>query len=343
MRYLSFFIIICFAFFWAAGCSNSLLSNLSFIKDGYQFGDLYRLSHLPQFKQPLPDCSNPPSPAKATAKKLNVYLVGDSFTDDFRMSGKDIVGENYYRVHWNSLLHIHLDTTAINVAILETVERHFRENFRSPSLRQLVQDTAQFEITPQSNGTIMQKIDRLFNAELTEERLKLILSNAPLIRWAQERKASFEFNFFERIDPAVAISKDKKHLAYHLDTDSSLINSAFQYITDSEIDSLVNNTNSIQENLIKMGFKHVVLSIIPNKATIVMPDYGKYNHLIERLYSHPKLRVPFVDVLSEFQELGENAYLLGDSHWNCTGQSIWLSKTNARINAEISRAPNLIN
>lgn len=343
MKYLSYAVLFFFIFFWAAGCSNTLLSNLSFIKDGYQFGDLYRLSHLPQFKQPLPDCSNPTPPQKVTAKKLNIYLVGDSFTDDFRVSGKDIVGDNYYRVHWNSLLHINLDSSAVNVVILETVERHFRENFRTATLRQLVPDTAQFEVTSQSSGNTMQQLDRLFNAELTEERLKLILSNSPVVRWAQECKASFDFNVFNRLDPAVAISKDKKHLAYHLDTDSTLINSSFQAIRNSEIDTLVNFTNSIQENLLKIGFDHVVLSIIPNKATIVMPDYGKYNHLIERIYAHPKLRVPFVDVLDDFQQLGENAYLLGDSHWNCSAQNLWLSKTNARVNSEISRASVALN
>lgn len=343
MKYLNYLILFFFIFFWTAGCSNTLLSSLSFIKDGYQFGDLYRLSHLPQFKQPLPECSNPSSPQKSISKKLNIYLVGDSFTDDFRVSKKDIVGDNYYRVHWNSLLHITLDTSAINVVILETVERHFRENFRTADLHQLIPDTTHFEVLPQNSGTAMQKIDRLFNADLTEERLKLILSNSPVVRWAQECKARFDYNFFNRLDPAVAISNDKKHLAYHLDTDSTLINSSFQAIRDSEIDTLINNANSIQENLLKMGFNHVVLSIIPNKATIVMPDYGKYNHLIERIYEHPKLRVPFVDVLRDFQQLGKEAYLLGDSHWNCPAQGIWLSKTNSRVNSEISRESNLAN
>lgn len=338
MKYLNYIILLFFSIFWMLGCSTTLLRCFTFINDDYQFGDLYRLSHLSQFKQPLPNCSNPVPPTKAISKKLNIYLIGDSFTDDFRVSGKDLIGDNYYRVHWNGLLHIKLDTSASNVVILETVERHFRENFRTASLRQLIPDTAQFEINQQNAGTTMQKIDRLFNAEYTEERLKQMLSNFPIVRWAQECKANFEFNFFNRLDPAIAISKDGKHLAYHLDTDSTLINSSFQYIRDSEIDSLVDNANTIHDNLLKIGFDRVILSIIPNKATIVMPDYGKYNNLIERTYSHPKLRVPFVDVLADFQQLGKESYLVSDSHWNCPAQGLWLSKINARVNSEIPQA-----
>lgn len=338
MKYLNYIVLLFFILFWAIGCSTTLLSSIPFIKDDYQFGDLYRLSHLAQFKQPLPVCSNPTPPAKTTSKKLTIYLVGDSFTEETRVSAKDLVGDNYYRVYWNNLLHVKLDTSAINVVVLETVERHFRENFRTKQLRQIIPDTAQFEVVSQKSGNAMQKIDRLFNAEHTEERLKLIVSNSPQVRWLQEKKASFEYFFFDRLDPAVAVSRDKNHIAYHLDTDSTLINSSFQFIRNSEIDSLVNNTNTIQENLKKLGFAHVIVAIIPNKATIVMPDYGQYNHLIERIYSHPKLQVPFVDVLADFQRIGSDSYLLGDSHWNCAGQSLWLSKINARINSEIIQA-----
>lgn len=338
MKYLNYLVLLFFIFFWAIGCSNTLLSSLPFIKDDYQFGDLYRLAHLPQFKQSLPVCSNPVPQVKATSKKLNIYLVGDSFTEETRVSEKDLIGDNYYRVHWNNLLHINLDTSAINVIVLETVERHFRENFQTKQLRQIIPDTAQFEVLSQNSGNAMQKIDRLFNAEHTEERLNLVVSNSPQIRWLQEKKASFEYFFFDRLDPAVAVSKDKKHIAYHLDTDSTLINSSFQFIRNTEIDSLVTNTNTIQENLKKLGFDHVILAIIPNKATIVMPNYGQYNHLIERIYSHPKLQVPFVDVLTDFQRMGSNSYLLGDSHWNCTAQSLWLTKINARVNSEITQA-----
>lgn len=320
-----FFLII----FWISGCYPEIVSRLSFVPDDYRYGDLYRLSHLPQFKEQPPLCRKPIPPRKSREKKVNLYIIGDSFTEEKRVNLQDFGVDQYVYVHWDNEMHVKLDTAATNIVILQTVERHFREHFADGTLMQLIPDSESY--ISQRKPKIMAQIDRLFDGEKTDDWLKLLSINYEPILWLREMKASFEFDFFKRTAPTVTVSDDGEHIVYFLDTDSTQLNSSFIPIDRSAIDSLVEHVNRKGHVLKKMGFDKVFLSIIPNKATIVMPYYGRYNHLIERVYSHPSLAVPAIDLLNEYRKMGPSSYLKGDSHWSCQGQQLWLSKVHALL------------
>ena len=51
-----------------------------------------------------------------------------------------------------------------------------------------------------------------------------------------------------------------------------------------------------------------------------------YGHLIERVEQSLKLRVKTIDVYAPYRTSKTVPYLLGDTHWNCTGRAIWLDQ-----------------
>jgi hypothetical protein len=125
---------------------------------------------------------------------------------------------------------------------------------------------------------------------------------------------------------------DDRDIVYYMDTDTPNITSAFTPVRATEVDSMITNLNASRDFADSLGFNNVILSIIPNKVSVLSPDYGQYNHVIEKIYNHPGLGIPYIDVLADFRRMGRSAYLKGDSHWTCEGQTLWLNKINALIN-----------
>ena len=313
-----------------AGCSNEILFTLyktEIIPDDYRYGDLYRLSNLVEFKDPGKKC--PSLPIEQTTRKIALYLIGDSFTEKQRIDSSDFAVTHYQWAHWGENLHLKLDTSFTNIILLESVERNVRPHFGTP-IANIIPDTATF-ISHPADGRFMHQLDRLFASDGVEDRLNTILFQFdPMLKF-REIKSRINQRFFDRTDPKVTLSGDGSTLAYYEDTDSTLINSSYNYVADTEIDSLVTVINFDKDFLKDLGFDEVWFSIIPNKATILMPNYGVYNHILDRIYRHPELKVPSIGVLENFRQMQQSAYRKGDSHWSCSGQRIWLEKVNRHI------------
>ena len=75
----------------------------------------------------------------------------------------------------------------------------------------------------------------------------------------------------------------------------------------------------------------MILSIIPNKTSILGKDLGNYNNLLARIENNSKLEMPLISVYKEFEKGGSKFYDLGDSHWNCKGAQIWINKVNDKL------------
>ena len=341
MRYLRYFFLFLFSVIWLVGCNREamqLLGQWQVLPDEYLYGDLYRLSNLPTFKDLRAPCGTytPPQVPPGT-KKIHLYIIGDSFTEAQRVGASDFPVERYEYVHWSDYLHLKLDTSAYNIVLLESVERHFRQHLGQP-ITVLVPDTATFKVPPPADPRFMPMLDNAFSAQQTEDRLESLLFQYKPFLVLKEWKAAFTYAFFRRANDKVTVSEDGRDIVYYLDTDSTLINSSFNTLLDEEVDLMVENLRISVDSFQKMGFDRVLLSIIPNKTSVLMPTYGRYNGLIERVYQHPKLPLPYVDVLADFRQLGEQSYLRGDSHWTCPAQYLWLDKTNALILAEVKKA-----
>lgn len=222
---------------------------------------------------------------------------------------------------------------------MESVERHFREKFAKAPIQNLIADSTTF-IAKSASPPFMNQLDNAFRSKSTEGRLDELLFQNDFILALKQMKADFNYHVFNRVNKEVTRINDGKDIVYYMDTDTPETTSSFSKIRNSEIDSMVYHLNKTQEIAIKIGFDQVILSIIPNKVSVLSPTYDIYNQLISRIYSNTELNLRVIDVYSDFQKLGGNSYLKGDSHWTCEGQYLWLNKTNSIIQ-QIVEKPNL--
>lgn len=338
MRFLKYTVLILGCIVWAVGLNPTLLGlvgKYKLITDGYQYGDLYRMANLSAFKDPKHECPEYQPPAKVKSKKkVHLYIVGDSFTEAQRVGKQDFSVDNYTYVHWSDLLHAKLDTTETNILLLESVERHFRQHLATP-VSVILPDSATF-IQRITTSKFMHKLDDAFNGRYAQDRFEALLFQNEMFLKLKEWKADFTYNAFHRVNTSVALVDEDRSVVSYMDTDTPNITSSFSKIRKSEIDSLVMNLDQTRANALKMGFDFVALSIIPNKVSVLNPEYDTYNQLIERIYQHPKLSIPYIDVLTDFRQMGTASYLKGDSHWTCEAQNLWLDKTNKLINSMIT-------
>jgi hypothetical protein len=332
MKYLRYIFLALGAFAWMIGLSPYLSRKLSHT-DSYRFGDLYRLSNLSEFRDPAKSCVEYNPPAKKTSRKIHLYIIGDSFTEEQRIGKKDFLADSYTRVSWNDVLHFKPGTSEINILLIESVERHFREKFNAHPVHNITTEPANTESANQDHS-FMHALDGMFSSKATEGRLDEFLFQNNFILSLKEMKANFNNHVFGRVNKEVVPIKGGTELVYYMDTDedSTATTSSFAEIEDAEIDSLVENLNKSKKLAIELGFDKVLLSIIPNKVSVLEPEYGTYNNLIERVYNHPDLSVEYLDIYSLFRQMGAAAYLKGDSHWTCQGQYLWLNKVNNTIN-----------
>ena len=331
-------IIVAFSTIWYLGFTDyssvyPYLYRWGIIEDEYRYGDLFNLSHLPDFKEEMAKCESKPATSKQTSRPIHLYTLGDSFLEPQRVDSSDLIADQYHFMKWGGSMHFQLDTSAVNIVLIESVERHFREHFSVSPVHYFIADSADFVEKWERKGW-MAEIDNFFSSDRVGDQISLLLTGNSIGLKFKELKSSFNYHVFNRHESGVTISDDGRDIVYYLDTDTLNFpqRAGFSNITESKIDSLVNTLNQTKEALLRMGFDHFIFSIIPNKSTIVMPDYGIYNRLIERIESHQDLEVPYVSTIEEFRAMGKNAFLHSDSHWTCDGRLIWLKKANEALN-----------
>lgn len=337
LRLLRYLVLLVTLVIYAGGCSRSVLQffyQTGIAADDYQFGDLYRLSNLPQFKEAQKPCEAF-KPVRKPTTLTALYLIGDSFTEPERVGPSDFPVNYFLRTKWENPNRVQLDTTRRNVLVIETVERHFRDHFSQPvTSLAVVSDTNQKSTPP--SPTVGQRIRSVVGliqpSALVEERLETLLFGHAWALWWKEQKAAFNLNVFDRASPKIGLSRDRQHIFVGLDTDTTTgKTAAFTPLPTAELDALIDSLNVVYDRYRALGFDAVYLSIIPNKVTLLAPDLGLYNHLIERVEQHPRLRMPVIDVYAAYRKARQPLYAIGDSHWNCAGRAIWLEAVNDKL------------
>jgi hypothetical protein len=272
-------------------------------------------------------------------QNVNLYIIGDSFTEEQRVSKKDIIAANYTNIHWSKETDIQLDTTQKNILILETVERTFKEHFSQEvdnfNLGKINQENTERKSWKRR---LKEKIDRSIafifpKSESIEQRFEASLFSYDFFLKFRELKANLNNIFFDRIEKKVILSKDKNNIFFSEESSPTDSHSAFYPFNDKEKAVLVNNINNTQKKYLSEGFDEVYLSIIPNKVSILAQDLGNYNHLIERIQADSSLNTPIIDTYSEFIQNPSKYYLKSDSHWTCEGRDLWLKKVNKILTA----------
>lgn len=335
LRYL---VLLLTVTIYAGGCSRAALQffyRTGIAADDYRFGDLYRLSNLPQFKEVQKPCPSVQQTPTQPGQQVDFYLIGDSFSEPERIGPRDFPTHSFRRTKWENQNRVQLDKTKRNVLLIETVERHFRDHFSRPvTSLVVVPDTSRKPVVPTLTlgARIRAAVELIQPAAIVEERLETLLFGHPWALWWKEQKAAFTLAVFRRANPKVGLSRDRQHIFVGLDTDTTTgLTSAFTPLPNRELDQLVDSLNTVYDRYRAAGFDAVYLSIIPNKVTLLAPGLGRYNHLIERVQQHPHLRMPVVDVYSIYLKSREPLYAIGDSHWNCTGRALWLRVVNERL------------
>ena len=331
MRVVRYIVLVVTLILWGGGLSGSLLHWLyksGFIVDDYRFGDLYRLSALPQFKEDKPVCA--PSNLSSDTVSTHLYIIGDSFSEPERLTENDFRVSHFQRVAWDYQQRVQLDSTKRNVLLIESVERHVRDHFARPVNEFVVEaDTSRTPVVPQP---LRQRLSNEFHRSDVEERLESALFSRDWAFWFKEFKASLTLNWFNRESASVSLSKDHKNVFLHSDTDTTkTLNSSFGRLTDNEVTVLVDSINAVAERYNKLGFDAVYLSLIPNKVSILEPNRGEYNHLIERIQANPKLRVPTINTYEVYKASPLSPYLKSDTHWTCEGRALWLGLVRQKI------------
>jgi hypothetical protein len=326
MRY--FFLVI-FAFLWYLGFSKDLakwLFEKNIAKDDYRYGDLYRLSNLAQFRVPVDKCI---STTIDKVPNTSLILLGDSFTEKGRIDSSNFRAESFQRFFVADTSFTKIDKSKKNILIIETVERHFRERFAMPYKKLQLTDNQVIKSNISEKTYLEAAL--AYEVPYNTERHESLLFSSDFFLTFKEWKAWLNWKLFGRIDEKVVLSKDDKHILYYLDAQPSGITSSFDKISEEEINLLVQNVNETYNYYKNLGFDEVYLSIIPNKTSILVPDLGKYNHLIERIQQHSALEMPYLDVYTPISRSNELLYDLGDTHWNCKGKQIWIDEVNHKL------------
>ncbi len=328
------YIVLSIALFYLTISLSTVLSRWAFeneiFPDDYRYGDLYRLSNLPKFKEKINNCAL--EPKKNLPKiKIHLFIIGDSFTEPNRVNSKDFIAEKYTYIHWNNLNKIQLDTSLKNVLIMETVERGLNYHFKIKNKNVFEPKVINLENISLLNKFLAWYQNFENNLKNMEERLGLTLFSYDIFLYFKELKALFNHHVFEKKHKNYILSNNKDHIFYYEEADSSSIYSSFHPITDTEIDNFVNQINSYAMDFKKIGFNEVFLAIIPNKVSFINPDLGKYNNALIRVQNHNKLYIKHLNVYNDFLKEKEKVYYRTDTHWNCYGKTIWVNKVNNMI------------
>ena len=324
----SWFFITFFSIIWMAGCSTSLqkkLGDLNLIKDDYRFGDLYRMCHLGVFKDLKIKCQN----KQTKSLDKNLIIIGDSFLQD--ETKESFITDSLHFSHWTNKTEVFNSFEHKPILLIECIERHVRTRLSEKIKQEEGIVTSLRQIKPEW---------LLPSVEKTEIKLEQILFPTEFILKFRELKAKFNQKVFGRIENEVVLSNDGSQLLFSEETDSTLSTSSFCKIENHEIINIQANLEKEALKFKKMGFERIIIGIIPNKTSIVAPDYGQYNHLAQRVENYSPTNFEFINIYEDFSKIPLQVYRKGDTHWNCYGKSIWLNKLNKMLSNDTKKTTN---
>jgi hypothetical protein len=354
-------ILFTFFFIWIQSFSLEmffLMKKKGVFPDDYRYGDLYGLSFLKKFKGNLAiQNRHKYLENQKTKSKVNLYILGDSFTIEERINKSDFNVNQLHQTHWLNSEKIKLDSSKRNVLVIETIERYAKERF--------TKDVRNIEII-QKNEVILkpspirkfplignlfiyfttnfskeyQYVKIVFNSVKNykfptstdiEKRLEITLFNYDFILPFREMKATINYTFFDRIEKQIILSKNHEHQFIYQEADSTNIYSSFYPLTHFEIDTMIFYANKTKQYYLDKGFKEVYLSIIPNRVSLLAPELGHYNHLVERVQNKPNLGMPILDIFHIYQQNPRKYFSKSDTHWSEEGRAEWLKMVNLAL------------
>jgi hypothetical protein len=306
-----------FVFLLAIGSSPALMEKFEAHFPTPTYGDLYMLSNMPGYrikndKKVKPIITHNDSEATLT-------IIGDSYTQHFDSSYFNV--NDYRFIHWNNIPATvpAIDKNKKNILIIESAERFIRWRFTKNKL-----------VSIRSKNSVPNAESEPINL-LAENNLQYLFTNYNWELSFKELKTAINLNAFDKFSPMVQKpdGSGRLYLSETIQPDNNA--SSFIKIPDAEIKDLVTNLNTVSNELKKIGFDEVYISIIPNAATIYKSSDLPYNQLIERIQTNPTVQFKFIELLQPFKKEQHSVFLCNDSHWNELGKMIWLIQVNTII------------
>lgn len=309
---------------------KSLYHKVFIRSDKWDYGDLYGISFIPEYRLKLLPFKNYINPAGKKQTHKVLYIIGDSFTADKMLdnafAGFDRVVFFDRRFPFGP---VKPDTANQNYLIMEFSELSIA-NYRSKTSLEILKDTATPTPTPPKPVSLFERLGNIiFNKDLNKN-IELLLFDDKAFTTAKELKASFNYHVLDRLPKEVAVSTDKKRLLLNSTVDTASDRSVFRSLSNAEVDSVTANLKADEQRYLSMGFEKVYLSVIPNAVSVYDEHRLAYNHLLQHIES--KTNIPLISVYNAFKQDKRNLYSRSDAHWNTTGYGIWISKVNEALN-----------
>ena len=316
-------------------------SNSLFGSDKYKFGDLFGMGYYPLIKEEVAQKKRTlPIENPKTDKKINLCLVHDSYLGRSFLKSKQQIhsADTIYDLEYpwfrnRANAAISLDTSKINVLVFEIVERNlFRFDEKTAlSIVQLDGINKNSAVNPEATkkkSTLKYWKEIIFSLSVNKS-LEFLLFDIRLFTPVKELKSYINYHFFDRTVPQIFVSENQKQL-YLSDIKPSIENK----ITRRETEKTVSTLNKTHDFYKAKGFDHVYFSIIPNPVAIVEPEASRYNGQIPMIQNSPNLKMPIIDIYSDFTKSKTDLYFKSDTHWNQDGFTLWINKLNATLNAD---------
>ncbi len=309
-----------------------------------RYGDLYALSYLPYFKKDiwkektdivLDTCTIP--------RLIHLYCIGDSYLG---LIPYDTVfcGVNKFIIkRWadNLPIEIELDTTQINVLLIERTERFltsisltdylnnikFIKNDKNAVTDSMEKIAENVPIGFFNNEKLIEIFGNIFNKNINQN-LEFNLFDYTIFEPFKELKARLNYELFGRMEKNVTMIPDQTYLFFLETIDPASTYSSFTPINDEQVSQIVATLDSTYVYYRARGFDEVYCSIIPNPVSIVCPNYKPYNNIIRRVQDHPGLIMPMINIIDSLEKAQVQVYLNCDSHWNANGFNIWVNEFN---------------
>lgn len=321
-RILSYIVLIICSVLMIISSSSALSKMLMPFFSSYtlQRGDLYKMSNLPAFKIYKQPCT----PSKKETGNTDIYLLGDSFGDMLVKDDFDSIA-NFIFIHDDNRIKTKLDTTKKNVLVIECVERNLINRFSACT------DTTNIIINEDAHGIELQTDYKIGASKYfklkADQNLQQLLFQDPVSVFFKEAKANMNKNLFGRVDHAVVVSKNEDYLFLSETVDTVKFRkeslSSFIPVPDSLIKIVAKNLDIISSYYKQKGFDEIIFAPIPNKVSVVAPNMGNYNHLIERILQQPSQQFISINPFKAFENSPQQLYYNNDTHWNCAGREVW--------------------
>ncbi|MFA5403487.1 MAG: hypothetical protein WC358_00985 [Ignavibacteria bacterium] len=307
------------------------------IKDKGNYGDLYILNLIDNFKIPLPE-ELPPfklSGKNSNPNDADILIYGDSFFDG-KARGKQLPEKLY-------------DTLKKKVFFNDRISRYLldleKQNYSSKRKKIFLLEIAQYNIPKVFSN--LQPLEEKKPSKLDEYRIIFpigyekkylyLLQHSILTYKMHTTIVNFMFDYLGCIPPITPVYiKDPPWLFENQDLDETTKISFYYKYSNEELQNICNNIEDLSEKLYEKYNLKLVFLPIPNKYTFYhkLLNNDTYNNFIPALCNELKKRnIGVIEIYEEFLKSDKILYYPTDTHYNQDGDNIVLKKILEYLNS----------